>query len=181
LNKLKGNVRVCCVKCPGFGNNRKNQLEDIGILTKGEVIDPELGMSFESVDVDILGACKKIIIGKDDTIVIDGAGDKKDIQNRVDQILGEIENSTSEYDKEKLQERQAKLQGGVGVIKVGGATEVEVKEIKDRLNDAIMATRCALDEGIVVGGGAALLYASLALNNLKMENFDQQHAVKIIQ
>lgn len=130
-------------------------------------------MSFDSVDTSILGSAKKIIVNKDDTVIIDGAGEKTEIKTRVEQIQAEMEASTSEYDKEKLQERQAKLQGGVGIIKVGGATEVEVKEIKDRLDDAIQATRCALDEGIVVGGGAALLYASLALTNLKMDNFDQ--------
>lgn len=130
-------------------------------------------MSFENVDVSILGTAKKVIINKDETIIIDGAGDREVIKGRVDQIREEMDLATSEYDKEKLQERQAKLSGGVGVIKVGGATEVEVKEIKDRLNDAIMATRCALEEGVVIGGGVALLYCSKALDNIKMENFDQ--------
>ena len=129
-------------------------------------------MSFENVEVGILGTAKKVIINKDETIIIDGAGDKEAIKQRVEQIREEMTLATSEYDKEKLQERQAKLSGGVGVIKVGGATEVEVKEIKDRLNDAIMATRCALEEGVVIGGGAALLYSSKALDNIQMENFD---------
>lgn len=152
----------------------------MAILTKSQVIETDIGMSFDNVDVDILGTCKKIIIGKDDSVIIDGAGEKEDIKKRIEQIREEYESSTSEYDKEKLQERQAKLSGGVGVIKVGGATEVEVKEIKDRLDDAIQATRCALDEGIVVGGGSALLYASRVLKNVEMENFDQQHGIKIV-
>lgn len=180
LNKLKGALRVCCVKAPAFGNNRKNQMTDIAILTGGELIDTEIGMSLESGDTSILGSAKKVIINKDDTIIIDGAGDHDAISKRVEQIRQEVDGTSSEYDREKLNERQAKLSGGVGVIKVGGATEVEVKEIKDRLHDAIQATRCALDEGIVVGGGCALLYASQALKNLKLENFDQQHGVEIM-
>lgn len=181
LNKLKGALRVCCVKAPAFGNNRKNQMQDMAVLTGAEVIDTEIGMDFANSEPSILGSAKKVIITKDDTIIINGAGEQSSIHKRIDQIRGEMENTTSEYDKEKLQERQAKLSGGVGVIKVGGATEVEVKEVKDRINDALMATRCALDEGIVIGGGAALLYASLALKNLKMENFDQQHGLEIIR
>lgn len=180
LNKLKGVLKVCCVKTPGFGDNRKKQLEDIAILTKSEVIDTDIGMNFDSSEVGILGSAKKMIIKKDDTIIIDGAGEKEDINKRVESIREEMEASTSDYDKEKLQERQAKLSGGVGVIKVGGATEVEVKEIKDRLDDAINATRSALDEGIVVGGGSALLYASLVLKGLELENFDQTHGMKIV-
>ena len=180
LNKLKGAVRVCCVKAPSFGNNRKNHLQDIAVLTGGEVLDTEIGMSFETAEPSILGSAKKVIINKDDTIIIGGAGSGKAIEERVLQIREECSESTSEYDKEKLNERQAKLSGGVGVIKVGGATEVEVKEIKDRIQDALQATRCALDEGIVVGGGTALLYASQSLKDLKLDNFDQQHAVEIM-
>ena len=180
LNKLKGVLKVCCVKTPAFGNNRKNQLEDIAILTQGQVLDTEIGMTYDNVDTTILGSAKKVIIKKDDTIIIDGSGEKDIIQKRVESIREEMNLASSEYDKEKLQERQAKLSGGVGIIKVGGATEVEVKEIKDRLDDAIQATRCALDEGIVMGGGTALLYASLALKNIECENLDQRHGIDIV-
>lgn len=180
LNRLKGNLRVCCVKAPSFGNNRTHQLSDISVLTGGEMINPEIGMSFETCDATILGSAKKVIIDKDNTIIIDGAGDAEAIAQRVEQIKTEASAQTSDYDKDKLVERSAKLSGGVGVIKVGGATEVEVKEVKDRLNDAIQATRCALEEGIVIGGGCALLYASKVLRHIKLENFDQQHGVEII-
>lgn len=172
LNKLKGVLKVACVKTPGFGNNRKDQLADLAVLTQSEVIDTEIGMSFDNCETNILGSCKKMIISKDDTVIIDGSGDKTTIKNRVESIREEMNETTSEYEKEKLMERQAKLSGGVGVIKVGGATEVEVKEIKDRLDDALMATRCALDQGIVSGGGTALLYASRILEGLQLENFD---------
>lgn len=137
LNKLKGALRVCCVKAPAFGNNRKSQLQDIAILTGSEVIDPEIGMTLENCEVSILGSAKKVIINKDDTIIIGGAGDQDAIGKRITQILDEIQITSSEYDKEKLNERQAKLSGGVGVIKVGGATEVEVKEVKDRIQDSL--------------------------------------------
>jgi chaperonin GroEL len=180
LNKLKGHLRICCVKAPSFGNNRTQQLSDIAILTGGEMINPEIGMTFETCDMTILGSAKKVIIDKDNTIIIGGAGTEEAIAKRIDQIKAEADNSTSEYDREKFVERSAKLSGGVGVIKVGGATEVEVKEVKDRLNDAIQATRCALEEGVVIGGGCALLYASRALHSIKMENFDQQHGIEIV-
>ena len=180
LNKLKGHLRVCCVKAPSFGNNRTQQLSDIAVLTGGEMINPEIGMTFETCDFAILGSAKKVIIDKDNTIIIGGAGSEENIKERIAQIQAEIASVGSEYDKDKLNERCAKLSGGVGVIKVGGATEVEVKEVKDRLHDAIQATRCALEEGIVIGGGCALLYASKALRHIKLENFDQQHGVEII-
>ena len=175
LNKLKGHLKICCVKAPAFGDNRKNQMNDMATLIGGTLIDPEIGMSLETSEADVLGTAKKMIVSKDDSIVIGGMGEEALIKNRIDNIQLQMENASSEYDKEKLQERAAKLTGGVGVIKVGGATEVEVKEIKDRINDAIQATRCALDEGIVIGGGCALLYASQALKNIKTQNFDQQH------
>jgi chaperonin GroEL len=180
LNKLKGLIRVCTVKAPSFGNTRNSQLSDIAVLTGGEFVNPEIGMTFESCDVDVLGTAKKVIIDKDNTIIIGGAGTQDEIHKRIDQIRAESSAATSDYDKEKLSERAARLQGGVGVIKVGGATEVEVKEVKDRLHDAIHATRCALEEGYVIGGGCALLYASQALKNIKLANFDQQHGVEIV-
>ena len=180
LNKLKGHVKICAIKAPAFGDNRKNQMNDIATLTGGTLIDLEIGMSLETSEVDVLGTTKKIIISKDNTIIIGGGGDAEDIKLRIENIHLQKANATSEYDKDKLQERIAKMTGGVGVIKVGGATEVEVKEIKDRIDDAIQATRCALDEGIVIGGGCALLYASQVLKDLKLDNFDQQHGVQII-
>ena len=151
LNRLKGNLRICCVKSPAFGDNRKNQVQDIAVLTNGTVIDNDVGLTFENAEPEVLGSAKKVIITKDDTTIIDGAGSKQDIASRIEQIRANKEITTSDYDKEKLEERSAKLSGGVGVIKVGGATEVEVKEIKDRIHDALQATRCAIDEGIVVG------------------------------
>ena len=180
LNKLKGTLRICCVKAPSFGNSRTHQLDDIAVLTGAEMINPEIGMTFETTDVSIFGSAKKVIVDKDNTIIIGGAGQPKAIHERVETIKAEMATSTSEYDKDKLNERAAKLSGGVGIIKVGGATEVEVKEVKDRLNDAIQATRCAIEEGIVIGGGCALLYASRVLKNIKLDNFDQQHGVEII-
>lgn len=180
LNKLKGAIRVCCIKSPGFGDNRKSQMSDIAVLTGGSVIDPEIGETFENSHISILGSAKKLIITKDDTTIINGDGDKSEIAKRVQQIRDEMAQATSEYTKEKLAERQAKLSGGVGVIKVGGATEVEVKEIKDRITDALQATKCALDEGIVVGGGAALLYASQVLKTIKLDNIDQQYGIEIM-
>lgn len=180
LNKLKGMIRVCCVKAPAFGANRKSQMNDIATLTGGTLIDPEIGMSLDSEQPEAMGSAKKVIVSKDDTIIIDGAGSEADIKSRIEQISSEEQGATSDYDREKLAERRAKLSGGVGVIKVGGATEVEVKEIKDRLNDAIHATRCALDEGIVIGGGCALLYASRALKEHTIENFDQKHGFEIV-
>ena len=180
LNKLKGTLRICCVKAPSFGNSRTHQLDDIAVLTGAEMINPEIGMSFETCDTTVFGSAKKVIIDKDNTILIGGSGEAKNIGERIEQIKAEIALATSDYDKDKLNERCAKLSGGVGIIKVGGATEVEVKEVKDRLNDAIQATRCAIEEGIVIGGGCALLYASRALRKLKLDNFDQQHGVEII-
>lgn len=151
LNRLKGNLRICCVKAPGFGDGRKSQMQDIAIITGGSVIDEEVGLTYENAEVEILGQAKKVIITKDDCTIIDGKGEKTNITQRVDQLKSLRELSTSEYDREKISERINKLSGGVGVIRVGGASEVEMKEIKDRITDAIQATKCAIDEGIVVG------------------------------
>ncbi|MDH3228709.1 MAG: chaperonin GroEL, partial [Alphaproteobacteria bacterium] len=181
VNKLRGGLKVAAVKAPGFGDRRKAMLEDIAILTGGQVISEDLGIKLENVSLDMLGTAKKISIDKDNTTVVSGAGDKKGIAARCTQIRQQIEDTTSDYDKEKLQERLAKLAGGVAVIRVGGATEVEVKERKDRVDDAMHATRAAVEEGIVAGGGAALLYAIRALANFKPENHDQQVGVDIIR
>lgn len=181
LNRLKGNLKIACVKAPAFGDNRKNQLEDIAILTNSTVIDSEVGLTFENCELDVLGSAKKVIITKEDTTIIDGTGDGETITRRIEQINTLKENSESEYDKEKLEERASKLSGGVGCIKVGGGSEVEVKEIKDRIVDAIQATRCALDEGIVIGGGTALLYASQTLSEISGANFDQQQGIDIVK
>src|SRR5690606_7765726 len=161
-----GGLKVAAVKAPGFGDRRKAMLEDIAILTGGQVISEDLGIRLENVTLDMLGRARRVSITKDDTTIIDGAGDKADIQGRCNQIRAQIEEATSDYDREKLQERLAKLAGGVAVIRVGGATEVEVKERKDRVDDALHATRAAIEEGIVPGGGAALFYASRALDKL---------------
>ncbi|KAI4380646.1 hypothetical protein MLD38_006813 [Melastoma candidum] len=181
LNKLRAGIKVCAIKAPGFGENRKAGLQDLAVLTGGEVITEELGMNLEKVDLEMLGSCKKITVSKDDTIVLDGAGDKKGIEERCEQIRSAIESSTSDYDKEKLQERLAKLSGGVAVLKIGGASEAEVGEKKDRVTDALNATKAAVEEGIVPGGGAALLYASKELDKLQTANFDQKIGVQIIQ
>jgi chaperonin GroEL len=181
VNKLRGGLKVAAVKAPGFGDRRKAMLEDIAILTGGQVISEDLGIKLENVTVDMLGKAKKVLINKDDTTVIDGAGKKKEIEGRCNQIRAQIEETTSEYDKEKLAERLAKLAGGVAVIRVGGSTEVEVKERKDRVDDAMHATRAAVEEGIIAGGGVALLYASRALANLKVENNDQKVGVDIVR
>jgi chaperonin GroEL len=181
VNKLRGGLKVAAVKAPGFGDRRKAMLEDIAILTKGQVISEDLGIKLENVTLDMLGTAKKVSITKDDTTVVDGAGSKKDIEARCNQIRAQIEETTSDYDREKLQERLAKLAGGVAVIKVGGATEVEVKEKKDRVDDALHATRAAVEEGIIAGGGTALLYAVRALNGLKPENNDQQVGIDIVR
>jgi chaperonin GroEL len=181
VNKLRGGLKVAAVKAPGFGDRRKAMLEDIAIITKGEVISEELGIKLENVKLTQLGQAKKVRITKDDTTVIDGAGKKSEIQARVAQIKAQIEETTSDYDKEKLQERLAKLAGGVAVIRVGGATEVEVKERKDRVDDALNATRAAVEEGIVPGGGVALLYASRSLTGLKGDNDDQTAGVNIVR
>ncbi len=180
VNKLRGGLKVAAVKAPGFGDRRKAMLEDLAILTGGQVISEDLGIKLENVTIDMLGKAKKVVVKKDDTTVVDGAGAKKDIEARVGQIRKQIEDTTSDYDKEKLQERLAKLAGGVAVIKVGGATEVEVKERKDRVDDALNATRAAVEEGIVPGGGTALLRAAFKLN-IKGDNEDQNVGIGIIK
>ncbi|KAK2457337.1 Chaperonin CPN60-1, mitochondrial [Trifolium repens] len=181
LNKLRAGIKVCAIKAPGFGENRKSGLQDLAVLTGGQLITEELGLNLEKVDLDVFGSCKKITISKDDTVILDGAGDKKSIEERCEQIRSAIENSTSDYDKEKLQERLAKLSGGVAVLKIGGASEAEVGEKKDRVTDALNATKAAVEEGIVPGGGVALLYASNELSKLQTANFDQKIGVQIIQ
>lgn len=181
VNKLRGGLKVAAVKAPGFGDRRKAMLEDIAILTNGQVISADVGMKLEDVTLDMLGSAKKVSINKDNTTIIDGAGEKDLIATRCAQIKKQIEDSTSDYDKEKLQERLAKLSGGVAVIKVGGASETEVKEKKDRIDDALHATRAAVEEGVVVGGGSALLYATESLNNVKVDNDEQKVGVDIIR
>jgi chaperonin GroEL len=181
VNKLRGGLKVAAVKAPGFGDRRKAMLEDIAIVTGGQVISEDLGIKLENVKLNMLGTAKKVRIDKDNTTIIDGAGKKNDIQSRVGQIKAQIEETTSDYDKEKLQERLAKLAGGVAVIRVGGATEVEVKEKKDRVDDALNATKAAVEEGIVPGGGTALLYATKALAGLTGDNDDQTQGVAIIR
>ena len=180
VNKLRGGLKVAGVKAPGFGDRRKAMLQDLAVLTGGQVISEELGIKLESVTMDMLGDAKKITITKDTTTVIDGAGDKAAIAARVTQIRAQIEETTSDYDKEKLQERLAKLAGGVAVIKVGGATEIEVKERKDRVDDALNATRAAVEEGVVPGGGVALVHAGKVLEGLKGDNADQVAGIAII-
>jgi len=181
VNKLRGGLRVAAVKAPGFGDRRKAMLEDIAILTGGQLISEDLGIKLENVTIDMLGKAKKVTITKEDTTIVDGAGDKSGIEGRVSQIKRQIEDTTSDYDKEKLQERLAKLAGGVAVIRVGGATEVEVKEKKDRVDDALNATRAAVEEGIVPGGGVALLKASKVLDGFKGDNDDQEAGVAIVR
>ena len=181
VNRIRGGLKVCAVKAPGFGDRRKAMLQDIATLTGGQVISDELGMKIENVTLDMLGTAKRVEITKDDTTIIDGAGDKEAIAGRAAQIRQEISQTTSDYDREKLQERLGKLSGGVAVIKVGGASEVEVKERKDRIDDALHATRAAVREGIVAGGGAALLYATKALDKVKGENQDQNVGIDIIR
>ncbi len=181
VNKLRGGLKVAAVKAPGFGDRRKAILEDIAIVTGGTLIAEDLGIKLENVTLNMLGRAKRVSINKDDTTIIDGGGKKKDIEARIHQIKAQIEDTTSDYDKEKLQERLAKLSGGVAVIKVGGSTEVEVKERKDRVEDALHATRAAVEEGIVPGGGVALLRAAKALDTLKPENEDQKAGVNIIR
>ncbi|HUZ11471.1 MAG TPA: chaperonin GroEL [Caulobacteraceae bacterium] len=181
VNKLRGGLRVAAVKAPGFGDRRKAMLEDIAVLTGGQLISEDLGIKLENVGIDMLGKSKKITITKDDTTIVDGSGEKADIEARISQIKRQIEDTTSDYDKEKLQERLAKLAGGVAVVRVGGATEVEVKEKKDRVDDALNATRAAVEEGIVAGGGVALLKASKALESLKGDNDDQDAGIQIVK
>ncbi len=180
VNRLRGGLKVAAVKAPGFGDRRKAMLEDIAILTGGQVISEDLGIKLENVTIDMLGTAKRVDITKENTTIVDGAGSKDDIQGRVGQIKAQIEETTSDYDREKLQERLAKLAGGVAVIKVGGSTEVEVKERKDRVDDALNATRAAVEEGIVAGGGVALLRASAALK-AKGDNADQQAGIGIVR
>ncbi len=181
VNKLRGGLKVAAVKAPGFGDRRKAMLEDIAVLSGGQVISEDLGIKLESVTLDMLGRAKKVSINKDDTTIVDGQGQKKDIEARTSQIRKQIEDTTSDYDREKLEERLAKLAGGVAVIKVGGATEIEVKEKKDRVDDALNATRAAVEEGIVAGGGVSLLYATRVLDGLKGANADQTAGVNIIR
>jgi chaperonin GroEL len=181
VNKLRGGLKIAAVKAPGFGDRRKAMLEDIAILTKGEMVSEELGITLDKVTLDMLGQAKRVSIDKDNTIIVDGAGDATSIKARVEAIRAQIETTTSDYDKEKLQERLAKLAGGVAVIKVGGASEVEVKERKDRVDDALHATRAAVEEGIVPGGGTALLYATKALDGMKGVNDDQTRGIDIIR
>ena len=181
VNKLRGGLKIAAVKAPGFGDRRKAMLQDIAILTGGQVISEDLGMKLESVTMDMLGTAKKVQITKDETTIVDGAGAKAEIESRVTQIRSQIEETSSDYDREKLQERVAKLAGGVAVIRVGGMTEVEVKERKDRVDDALNATRAAVQEGIIVGGGVALLQAGKALEKLKGGNPDQEAGIAIVR
>jgi chaperonin GroEL len=181
VNKLRGGLKVAAVKAPGFGDRRKAMLEDLAILSSGQVISEDLGIKLENVTLDMLGTCKRVSITKEETVIVDGAGKKSEIEGRVNQIRAQIEETTSDYDREKLQERLAKLAGGVAVIRVGGASEIEVKEKKDRVEDAMHATRAAVEEGIVAGGGTALLYATKALAKLEGENDDQTVGINIIR
>jgi chaperonin GroEL len=181
VNKLRGGLKVAAVKAPGFGDRRKAMLEDIAVLTAGQLISEELGIKLESVTLDMLGRAKRVIVEKETTTIVAGAGKKKDIEGRCSQIRAQIEETTSDYDREKLQERLAKLAGGVAVIRVGGATEVEVKERKDRVDDAMHATKAAVEEGILPGGGSALLFAGRALEGLKGENRDQQVGIDVVR
>ena len=180
VNKLRGGLKVAAVKAPGFGDRRKAMLEDIAVLTAGQVISEDLGIKLENVTLQMLGRAKKVSISKENTTIVDGAGKKKEIEGRINQIKAQIEETTSDYDKEKLQERLAKLAGGVAIIRVGGATEVEVKEKKDRVDDALNATRAAVEEGIVPGGGVALLRARKAVDKLKSDNPDVQAGINIV-
>ncbi len=181
VNNLRGGLKTCAVKAPGFGDRRKAMLQDIAILTGGTVISEEVGLSLETATVEQLGTAKKVTVGKENTVIVDGAGEKSDIDARVESIRRQVEESTSDYDKEKLQERVAKLSGGVAVIKVGAATETEMKEKKDRVDDALHATRAAVEEGVVPGGGVALVRAVSALNELKGDNDDQNAGINILR
>ncbi|THK39150.1 chaperonin GroEL [Ensifer sp. MPMI2T] len=181
VNKLRGGLKVAAVKAPGFGDRRKAMLEDIAILTGGTAISEDLGIKLENVTLNMLGRAKKVVVEKENTTIVDGAGSKTEIQGRVAQIKAQIEETTSDYDREKLQERLAKLAGGVAVIRVGGSTEVEVKERKDRVDDAMHATRAAVEEGVLPGGGVALLRAVKALDSVRTENADQKHGVEIVR
>ena len=181
VNKLRGGLKVAAVKAPGFGDRRKAMLQDIAVLTGGQAISEDLGIKLENVTIAMLGKAKKVMIDKENTTIVNGGGKKKDIEDRITQIKAQIEETTSDYDREKLQERLAKLAGGVAVIRVGGATEVEVKERKDRVDDAMHATRAAVEEGVLPGGGVALLRASEALKKVRTANEDQKHGVEIVR
>jgi chaperonin GroEL len=181
VNKLRGGLKVAAVKAPGFGDRRKAMLQDIAVLTGGQAISEDLGIKLENVTLAMLGKAKKVMIEKENTTIVNGAGKKKDIEDRITQIKAEIEETTSDYDREKLQERLAKLAGGVAVIRVGGATETEVKERKDRVDDAMHATRAAVEEGVLPGGGVALLRATEALKKVHTTNEDQKHGVEIVR
>ncbi|MGH3102468.1 MAG: chaperonin GroEL, partial [Thermoleophilia bacterium] len=181
VNKLRGGLKVAAVKAPGFGDRRKAMLEDIAVLTAGLVVSEDLGVNLEYVTLEMLGRAKRVVIEKENTTIVDGAGSKDEIQGRIGQIKAQVEETTSDYDREKLQERLAKLAGGVAVIRVGGSTEVEVKERKDRVDDAVHATRAAVEEGVVAGGGVALLYATRALEGLKPGNDDQRVGIEIVK
>jgi chaperonin GroEL len=181
VNRLRGGLKVAAVKAPGFGDRRRAMLEDIAVLTGGQAISEDIGIKLENVTMDMLGRARRVRIERETTTIVDGAGKKKDIEARIRQIRQQIEETTSDYDREKLQERLAKLAGGVAVIRVGGATEVEVKERKDRVDDALHATKAAVEEGIVAGGGSALLFASRALNRLNAGNADQKVGIEIVR
>mgnify|MGYP003329249888 CR=1 FL=1 len=181
VNKLRGGLKIAAVKAPGFGDRRKAMLEDIAILTGGQLISEDLGIKLENVTLDMLGKAKKVIVEKENTTIVDGSGKKADLEGRIAQIRAQIEETTSDYDREKLQERLAKLAGGVAIIKVGGATEIEVKEKKDRVDDAMHATKAAVEEGVVAGGGSALLYAIRALDKLRAGNDDQKVGIEIVR
>ncbi len=181
VNKLRGGLKVAAVKAPGFGDRRKAMLEDLAVLTNGQVISDDLGIKLENVTMEMMGTAKRVLITKDETTVIDGAGDKKNIEARCGQLREQVKDTTSDYDREKLQERLAKLAGGVAIIRVGGASEIEVKERKDRVDDALNSTRAAIEEGIVAGGGSALLFAVKALEKIEVDNDDQRVGVSIIR
>jgi len=181
VNKLRGGLKIAAVKAPGFGDRRKAMLQDIAILTGGQVISEDLGMKLENVGMDMLGTSKKVQITKDETTIVDGSGEKAEIDARVAQIRAQIEETTSDYDREKLQERLAKLAGGVAVIRVGGNTEIEVKERKDRVDDALNATRAAVQEGVIVGGGVALVQAAKVLEGVTGDNSDQDAGIQIVR
>jgi chaperonin GroEL len=181
VNKLRGGLKVAAVKAPGFGDRRKAMLEDIAILTGGTMVSADLGIKLENVTINMLGRAKKVMVDKENTTIVGGAGKKADIQGRITQIKAQIEETTSDYDREKLQERLAKLAGGVAVLRVGGATEIEVKERKDRVDDAMHATRAAVEEGVLPGGGVALLRAIKALEKLKVHNDDQRTGIEIVK
>jgi chaperonin GroEL len=181
VNKLRGGLKVAAVKAPGFGDRRKAMLEDIAILTGGTAISEDLGIKLENVTLEMLGRARRIMVEKESTTIVDGAGSKEGIQGRISQIKAQIEETTSDYDREKLQERLAKLAGGVAVIRVGGSTEIEVKEKKDRVDDALHATRAAIEEGILPGGGVALLRAAKALDGISIDDPDQKYGMEIVR